>query len=154
MSLRLIPQLQAQRRLMRCVGLLELQPQWDYDMSVFAKGLVTILICSAVFGLISLPLIFRKVPPNPVYGYRTRITLSDEALWYEVNAYFGLRFLLSSLLPACIAVALFEWHGLSPQAYLPVSVGLLLAPVVVAGLLTSRFARAIRGGRQPSNSDG
>jgi uncharacterized membrane protein len=136
---------------MRGVGSLDLQPEWGHDMSVFAKGLVTILICNAVFGLISLPLIFRKVPPNPVYGYRTRVTLSDDALWYKVNAYFGLRFLLSSLVSACIAVALFEWQGLSPQAYLPVSIGLLLAPVMVAGLLTSRFVLVIRGGRQPSN---
>jgi uncharacterized membrane protein len=123
-------------------------------MSVFAKGLVTILICSAVFGLLSLPLIFRKVPPNRVYGYRTRATLSDEALWYTVNAYFGLRFLVASLVSACIAVALFEWQGLSPQAYLPVSVVLLCAPVAVAGLLTSRFVRAILGGRRQSSDSG
>jgi len=123
-------------------------------MSVFAKGLVTILICSAVFGLISLPLIFRKVPPNPVYGYRTRATLSDETLWYEVNAYFGLRFLFASLFSACIAVALYAWQGLSAEAYLPISVILLLAPVAVAGLLTSRLVRVLRAARQSSNAEG
>jgi len=111
-------------------------------MSVFAKGLVTILICSVVFCLLSLPLILRKVPPNPVYGYRTRATLTDEALWYDANAYFGSRFLVASLVSACIAVALFEWQGLSAQTYLPVTIALLAAPVAVAGLLTSRFIRA------------
>ena len=120
-------------------------------MSVFEKSLVTILVCSVVFALVSIPLILRRVPPNPVYGYRTRATLSDKALWYEVNAYFGSRFLLASLLSACIAVALFEWQGLSPQAYLRVSVVLLLAPVVVAALLTSRFVGVLRaaGRRAP-----
>jgi uncharacterized membrane protein len=117
-------------------------------MSVFAKGLVTVLACSAVFALVALPLILRKVPPNPVYGYRTRVTLGDEALWYRVNAYFGLRLLLASLLSACIAAALFAWQGLSPQAYLPVSVVLLFAPVAIAGLLTSRFVRVIRARRK------
>jgi len=97
---------------------------------------------------------FRKVPPNRVYGYRTRATLSDEALWYKVNAYFGLRFLLASLLSTCIAVVLFEWQGLSPQVCLPVSLILLLAPVAVAGLLTSRFVRVIRTERQLSNGGG
>jgi len=97
---------------------------------------------------------FRKVPPNRVYGYRTRATLSDEALWYKVNAYFGLRFLLASLLSTCIAVVLFEWQGLSPQVCLPVSLILLLAPVAVAGLLTSRFVRVIRIERQLSNGGG
>jgi uncharacterized membrane protein len=118
-------------------------------MSVFDKGLVTILVCAAVFSLLSIPLIFRRMPRNPVYGYRTRATLSDDALWYKANAYFGFRFLAASLLSACIAVALHEWQGLSPQAYLKVSVVLLVTPVVVAGLLTSRFVRAISSGRQP-----
>jgi len=113
-------------------------------MSIYAKGLVTVLICSGVFALISLPLILRKVPPNPVYGYRTRATLADEALWYDANAYFGRKFLLASLLSACAAIALHAWQGLSPEAYLPVSVVLLAAPVALAGALTSRFVRAIR----------
>jgi uncharacterized membrane protein len=121
-------------------------------MSVFAKGLITILGCSAVFAALSIPLILRKVPPNPVYGYRTRATLNDEALWYEVNAYFGVRFLVASLVSAFVAVGLFEWRGLSPAAYLDVSIALLLAPVAIAGLLTSRFVRAIQARNQTVNA--
>jgi uncharacterized membrane protein len=121
-------------------------------MSVFAKGLITILVCSAVFAVLAIPLILRKVPPNPVYGYRTRATLSDEALWYEVNAYFGVRFLVASLVSAFVAVALFEWHGLSPRTYLDVSIVLLLAPVALAGLLTSRFVRAIHARNRAVNN--
>ena len=123
-------------------------------MNVFTKGLVTILVCSIIFSLVSLPLIFRKVPPNPVYGYRTRAMLGDEALWYNVNAYFGLRFLLASLASGCMALVLFWWEGLSPQAYLPVSVVLLSAPVAVAGLLTSRLVRVLRGARSTSSGAG
>lgn len=69
-------------------------------MSVFEKGLITICVCCALFVVISLPLIFRKVPPNPVYGYRNRVTLGDEALWYAANAYFGRWFLVMSVLAA------------------------------------------------------
>jgi len=111
-------------------------------MTIFDKGLVTILICSAVACLLSVPLILRRVPPNPVYGYRTRATLSDEALWYDANAHFGSRFLLASLASAFVALALFAWPIFSPQTYLPVTVVLLTAPVALAGLLTSRFVRA------------
>lgn len=34
---------------------------------------------------LAVPLIRRRVRPNRLYGFRTRRTLQDEALWYEVN---------------------------------------------------------------------
>ena len=117
-------------------------------MSVFEKGMITICVCCALFVVVSLPLIFRKVPRNPIYGYRTRAVLSNDALWYEANAYFGRWLIVASMLAAGTAVALNLWRGVSPGAYLKISVVLLVAPVVVAGLLTGRFVRSwLAGGR-------
>jgi uncharacterized membrane protein len=113
-------------------------------MSVFDKGLITILVCYAFFGIASIPLVLRRVPRNPVYGYRTRATLGDDALWYEVNAYFGVKLIVATALSTCVAVALHLWQGLSPQVYLKVSVVLLAAPALVAWLLTARYARVSR----------
>lgn len=112
-------------------------------MSVFDKGLITILVCNTIFSLLSLPLIFRRVPRNPVYGYRTRATLSDDTLWYEANAYFGSRFLAACVLSVCIALALHVWKGIPSDAYLKVSILLIVAPVVAAWLLTARLVREI-----------
>jgi len=120
-------------------------------MSLFDKGLITILVCYAVFSLLSIPLILRKVPRNPVYGYRTRATLNDDMLWYKANAYFGLRLLIASILSASIAVALHLWHSISPATYLKISVVLLVAPAIAAVLLTARFVRANGAGYQSSN---
>jgi uncharacterized membrane protein len=114
---------------------------------VLCTGSFRILICSTVFSLLSIPLILRRVPRNPVYGYRTRVTLSDDALWYKINAYFGMRFLVATLLSACVAAVLHQWQGFSPPTYLKVSVMLLVAPVSVAWMLTARFVRAIGAGR-------
>jgi uncharacterized membrane protein len=117
-------------------------------MSVYDKGLITIFVCSAVFCLLSIPLILRKVPRNPVYGYRTRTTLRNDTIWYEANAYFGLRFLIATIVSDCIAVAVREWLSISPDTYLKLSIVFLVAPVVVAGLLTARFVRAIGNPRR------
>src|SRR5512140_650856 len=112
-------------------------------MSVFEKGLVTVLACNALFALVSLPLVFRKVPRNVVYGYRTRATLASDFVWYEANAYFGWRCLFASA-AACIAGVLLYLSGaLEPGTYLKVTVALLVAPVLVAALLTSRYVRAL-----------
>ena len=119
-------------------------------MSVFEKSLVTILVASAIFALVSIPLILRKIPPNPVYGFRTRATLTDEALWYRANSFFGQRFLFASFVSAAISVPLFRWQSLSPEACVPATVILLTAPVAIAGVLTSRFVRTLRGGSRPS----
>jgi uncharacterized membrane protein len=121
-------------------------------MSVFDKGLITILISSVVFSIVSIPLILRKVPRNPVYGYRTRTSLSDDALWYKINAYFGVRLFVATLLSACIAVALHAWQVLSPQVYLKVSIVLLVAPVAIAWLFTARFVRVIGDGYRNSKT--
>jgi len=111
-------------------------------LSVFDKGLITICVCCAFFAGLSLPLIFQKVPRNPVYGYRTCATLKDDALWYDANAYFGRLFLAASALTSGIAVVIDLWRGISPEAYLKVSIALLVAPVAIAVLLTQRFIRS------------
>ena len=64
------------------------------------KSLVTILACDAVFVIIAIPLILRKVPRNVVYVFRIKATLENDFVWYEANAYFGKLFLISSLVSA------------------------------------------------------
>jgi uncharacterized membrane protein len=113
-------------------------------MTVYEKGLVTVLAVDALFVLLSIPLVLRKVRPNVVYGYRTAATLSDERLWYEANAYFGSRFVAACLVSAFAAPFLARPGLLAPDTFLPVSVVLLGAPVAVAGVMTSRFVARLR----------
>jgi len=48
--------------------------------------------------ILSIPLIFEKIPPNLFYGIRTKTTLSDNIIWYKVNKYGGWYFLISGIL--------------------------------------------------------
>ena len=113
-------------------------------MDIYDKGLITVLVCSAIFCLISIPLILRKIPRNPVYGYRTPATLGDDKIWYEANAYFAWRFMISSILSACVALILYDRQEPAPDVYMKVSIVLLAAPAVAAWLLTARFIRSRR----------
>jgi uncharacterized membrane protein len=38
---------------------------------------------------LSIPLVRRRVKPNPWYGFRTPRSMSSERIWYEANAYAG-----------------------------------------------------------------
>lgn len=46
---------------------------------------------------VSVPLVLRKVPPNVIYGVRTRKTLSDPRIWYEANYRGGIAFIMAGI---------------------------------------------------------
>lgn len=50
-------------------------------------------IVFALFGVLlaalALPLVLRRVPPNPLYGLRVPATFRDESVWYDANAASG-----------------------------------------------------------------
>ena len=53
-------------------------------------------IASALIALLGIPLILRRVRPNPYYGLATRHTLADPVAWYDVNAFVGWALIASS----------------------------------------------------------
>lgn len=111
-------------------------------MSVYEKGLVTILGLDLVLAAIAIPLMLRRVPRNVVYGYRTRTTLADDGVWYAANAHFG-RGLLLACLASAVGILILRASRASPFAFLPASVAVLLIPLLVATAATSRFVRRL-----------
>jgi hypothetical protein len=113
-------------------------------VSVFEKGLVTVLACDAVFALIAVPLVLRKIRRNFFYGFRTRATLADDFVWYEANAHFG-RGLIAASGVSAVAILLLYWKGgLSPDAFFKASIAALVVPSLVATIATFRFIRTLK----------
>lgn len=52
--------------------------------------------------LYSLPLIFRWVGPNPIYGFRNERSRRDRATWYRANRIAGISILLAMMF--CVAI--------------------------------------------------
>lgn len=50
-----------------------------------------------VLIVLSIPLLFRWIPRNPIYGFRIAATLKDESVWYDANALFARHILLLGL---------------------------------------------------------
>ncbi|MFL5620866.1 MAG: SdpI family protein [Gemmatimonadaceae bacterium] len=48
-----------------------------------------LVISGPLLFVLAIPLWVRRVPPNVLYGVRTRATLADAGLWYDVNAACG-----------------------------------------------------------------
>jgi hypothetical protein len=83
---------------------------------------------SVVLAVLSLPLLLRWVPPNRLYGMRTRLTLTNPDIWYPANQFAGGALFIA----ASVSVVVFS---LSPQAWLArpwISSGIFLVPLAVA----------------------
>ena len=116
-------------------------------MTVFEKGFFTVLGLSIALILVAIPLALGKVPPNVVYGFRTRATLADEEVWYDANAYFGRRLIVACLCGVLAAWALYVLKPFPPDVFLPVSLVVLVAPTLVAAVTTARFVKTLAPSR-------
>jgi SdpI/YhfL family protein len=111
-------------------------------MTVFEKGLITILGCAFVFAALAIPLMLRKVPRNVIYGFRTRTTLSSDSIWYEANAHFG-RGLLAASIVSALAICVLVQLDFEPRTFLNLSVVVLVVPAAIATLRTASFIRLL-----------
>ncbi len=94
--------------------------------------LLALYICiSLVLALVSLPLIARKIKPNPIYGFRVPKTLNNPRLWYDANSYAGKWFLVVALVFLIAAVGLYRVPGISIDEYALACLGIF---VLVFGL--------------------
>jgi hypothetical protein len=113
---------------------------------MYFKTLVAILACNLLFILIAIPLILRKVPPNPFYGFRTSTTLTDGYNWYETNAYFGRRFVISSIISGIVVYLLYIYHEFPPEHFMKAGLFCLIAPPLIVIILTLRYSRSLKCG--------
>ena len=120
-------------------------------MSVFEKGLITVLGCALLFVVLAIPLTLRKVPRNIACGFRTRTTLSNDFVWYEANAHFGRGLIIAGFISAVAAVILYMTQCLSPESFLKASIGVLVAPPLIAALATARLIRSLATGGHSHN---
>jgi uncharacterized membrane protein len=98
------------------------------------------LMTGIVASLISVPLIRGKVPPNSLYGIRTKFAFSSEENWYRINRYGGKMFLRAGLLITVMSVV-----GLFlPVAYL--TIYSIIAAVVVLGSILGAALMCIFAG--------
>ncbi|HMG13635.1 MAG TPA: SdpI family protein [Gemmatimonadaceae bacterium] len=103
----------------------------------FASGLL--LIAAGI------PLWLRRVPPNALYGVRFASTLSDERIWYEINARCGrdLVAIGAGYLALLTAAFLFGHSWPAPFRLLGPTVVLVVALIVNTVQLSRAAARLV-----------
>ena len=102
-----------------------MEPKIGLTFSLFLLGLL-------IMG-ISIPLILQKIPPNPWYGWKTRKSLSNKELWYEMNRYSGKDLFIAGLVVSAGALVLFVFRTKFSEAIIAyLGLALIIIPTVVA----------------------
>lgn len=77
-------------------------------MEAITLGFLCLFVVNGLLLIgLAIPLIRRRVKPNPWYGFRTAKTMSSEAIWYEANAYAGRWLLWVGIVFVAAAIGLF-----------------------------------------------
>jgi uncharacterized membrane protein len=103
------------------------------------------LTFSVLLVALGVPLALGKVPPNPLYGFRTPATQADPTLWYPVNTRTGLDLIICGLVLGFVAWVLPKLVQLSSDVYMGAwttsIVAALLFVFVRSGLLLRRLQK-------------
>jgi hypothetical protein len=102
---------------------------------------ITILLSGVLIFLLSLPMIYRKVPMNHFYGVRIPAAFESDQRWYDINAYGG-RLMAIGALPivgAGVTGLFLPTDWLLPYAWAATVV--TLVSVLVPLVLVLRWSR-------------
>ena len=109
--------------------------------------MITLLVMYVVFGLLlivlAIPMLRGKVPPNPWYGFRVPGTLSDPTRWYKANRYAARWLLLTGVITAAAAIALYFVPGLSVDTYAWLVLAVFGVPFVLMIITSFRYLRRL-----------
>lgn len=102
-------------------------------------------LVGVLFILLGVPLLLRRVPPNPLYGVRYRATLENEEIWYEINALGGRWLIGVGLGLILLPGALFFLDLASSPVLETAAVTWLLGGAILMCIVTYRAARRMAG---------
>ena len=110
---------------------------WFWHPSYIDWALLACILTAAT----SVPLALRRIPPNPVYGFRTRFTKSNPQVWYDANAFVGRLMIVASI----VSAAILEWSPLpAGEALIPAIAAVVLVPIVLVTLAGFVYLRHLR----------
>jgi uncharacterized membrane protein len=92
------------------------------------KFLIGVLVIGALLLALSLPLVFRAIPMNRYYGFRTPAAFKSEQNWYEINARGGLMLACGGAASLVVGVVGF----FIPEKYSLIYMGAALLVVAAA----------------------
>jgi uncharacterized membrane protein len=103
---------------------------------------ISFLIPCVIIAVVSIPLILNVVPPNNIYGFRTRQTLSNPELWFRANRFAGWALFIAAVASAAVFLVAPEYaSGRSLEGLF-----IFVTPLIFAVALSFAYVRRIGAG--------
>jgi len=99
------------------------------------------LIIGGVLLLLSLPLMFRMVPMNRVYGFRIKAAYESEKNWYDINARGGKLLSIGALVILLIGAAGYFVPEKYTLIYIGVAAIVTFAAIVISLLCVAAWQK-------------
>ena len=90
------------------------------------------LAAALLIAILSIPLIFRRVPMNALYGARFAASFKSNQNWYDINEYAGKSLLLASIPIFIYGIIGVLFHQRLPEWYIWAGTFVVLSSVLVA----------------------
>lgn len=99
-------------------------------------------IVGVVYIGLGIPLLLGRIPPNRLYGCRTRKTLSDVEIWYAVNRVTGRDLIIGGIAVIVTAIAIFLFgQSIHPDYAAAILLAVLVLSVVLMVVNSIRAER-------------
>ena len=86
--------------------------------------------------ILGFPLLFKKIKPNPWYGFRTERTLADPRVWYAVNQYAAVRLIITGISFIVSTFVFYFVPGISVDEY-AIACTVVFSIVMTIGIIQS-----------------
>ncbi|OLC50058.1 MAG: hypothetical protein AUH43_06155 [Acidobacteria bacterium 13_1_40CM_65_14] len=104
-----------------------------------------------VLILLAVPLLFRWIGPNGLYGLRIPATFADEWVWYEANAKSARDMCILGVVLIVLSIAE-SIPGIPRNMYIPIVGVTTIGGVVIVAIIGWRRANRLLDGRRRSKS--
>ena len=105
-----------------------------------------LVIYFALFGLfvagLAIPMILRKVPPNPWYGFRLPKTRRNPDIWYTANEYAGKLMVIAGAVITLASVVL-GMLRMSDIAYLALMSQVTVISLLIMGIVSLIYLKTL-----------
>lgn len=98
----------------------------------------------AVLALLSVPLMFDKIGPNPWYGFRCRATLENREVWFAVNRFAARGLLCVGLITVATAIGLARLPVASVDVYAISCAAVILGALAVNLVMSFTYLKTLQ----------
>jgi uncharacterized membrane protein len=99
-------------------------------------------VLCGIIAVASVPLILNVVPPNGIYGFRTRQTLTNRELWFRANRFAG----CASFIASGVSAGIFVTHPEYGSGRSFVGLIVFVVPLLIALAASFAYVRRVGGG--------